>query len=122
MDASPQAVAAAPVRSGGVDVLIAEDSRMQAKMLERRLVAAGHTVRWGENGAEALALARQRRPQIVISDIEMPVMTGYEFCKAVKSDPALRTVPFILLSTLADPADGAPAAAHPRAEDQLVDY
>jgi len=105
VDASPQAVVAAPVRSGGVDILIAEDSRMQAKMLERRLAAAGHIVRWGENGAEALALARQRRPQIVISDIEMPVMTGYEFCKAVKSDPALRTVPFILLSTLADPID-----------------
>jgi sigma-B regulation protein RsbU (phosphoserine phosphatase) len=91
--------------STGVDVLIAEDSRMQAKMLERRLVAAGHTVRWAENGADALTLIRERRPDIVISDIEMPVMTGYEFCKAVKTDPALRTVPFILLSTLADPID-----------------
>ena len=78
---------------------------MQAKMLERRLVAAGHTVRWAENGSDALVLARQRRPDIVISDIEMPVMTGYEFCKSLKSDPSLRTVPFILLSTLADPID-----------------
>lgn len=105
MDASSKAATAEARPSGGVDVLIAEDSRMQAKMLERRLVAAGHTVRWAENGSDALVLARQRRPDIVISDIEMPVMTGYEFCKSLKSDRSLRTVPFILLSTLADPID-----------------
>jgi len=89
----------------GVDVIIAEDSRIQAKLLQKRLTDAGHAVRWAENGAEALKLARERRPDIIISDIEMPVMTGYEFCKALKSDPALRTVPLILLSTLSDPID-----------------
>ena len=91
--------------AAGVDVLIAEDSRIQARMLTRRLEEAGHTVRWGENGALALALARERRPDIIVSDIEMPEMTGYEFCKAAKSDPALKSVPFILLSTLSDPID-----------------
>jgi sigma-B regulation protein RsbU (phosphoserine phosphatase) len=96
---------AGALHSTGVDVLIAEDSRMQAKMLQKRLLDAGHTVRWGENGALALALARERRPDIIVSDIEMPEMTGYEFCKAAKTDPALRTVPFILLSTLSDPID-----------------
>ena len=93
----------APAR--GVDVVIAEDSRMQARMLIRRLEEAGHTVRWGETGVQALALVRERRPDIIVSDIEMPEMTGYEFCKAVKTDAALRTIPFILLSTLADPID-----------------
>jgi sigma-B regulation protein RsbU (phosphoserine phosphatase) len=92
-------------RVAGVDVVIAEDSRMQAKMLEKRLIEAGHTVRWGENGAAALRLVREKRPAIIISDIEMPEMTGYEFCKAVKSDRDLRTIPLILLSTLADPVD-----------------
>jgi len=91
--------------AGGVDVLIAEDSRMQARILQRALTDAGHAVRWAENGALALALARERRPDIIVSDIEMPEMTGYEFCKAVKTDAALRTVPFILLSTLSDPID-----------------
>ena len=89
----------------GVDVVIAEDSRFQAKMLEKRLVEAGHSVRWGETGAAALRLVRERRPAIIISDIEMPEMTGYEFCKAVKTDRDLRTIPFILLSTLSDPVD-----------------
>jgi len=89
----------------GVDVLIAEDSKMQGKILQKRLVDAGHAVRWAENGSLALKMAQDRRPDIIISDIEMPVATGYEFCKAVKTDPALRTVPFILLSTLSDPID-----------------
>ena len=89
----------------GIDVLVAEDSRIQAKILLRRLTEAGHAVRWAENGADAVTMARECRPDIIISDIEMPVMTGYEFCKAVKTDPALRSVPFILMSTLSDPID-----------------
>ncbi len=90
---------------GGVDIVIAEDSRIQAKILDRRLTEAGHRVRWGENGQAALDLVREQRPAIIVSDIEMPTMTGYEFCKAVKGDTDLRTIPFILLSTLSDPLD-----------------
>jgi sigma-B regulation protein RsbU (phosphoserine phosphatase) len=86
-------------------VVIAEDSRMQAKMLRRWLEDSGHRVRWGETGAQALALVREQRPDVIVSDIEMPEMTGYEFCQAVKGDPALRSIPFILLSTLSDPID-----------------
>ena len=92
-------------QQAGIEIVIAEDSRIQAKILERRLTDAGHRVRWGANGQAALDLVRQQRPAIIVSDIEMPTMTGYEFCKAVKSDAALRTIPFILLSTLADPLD-----------------
>jgi sigma-B regulation protein RsbU (phosphoserine phosphatase) len=91
--------------AAGVDVLVAEDSKIQARILVKRLTDAGHAVRWAENGADALAMARERRPDIIISDIEMPVMTGYEFCKAVKTDADLRTVPLILMSTLSDPID-----------------
>jgi len=104
-------VSHAPERGGPaqerrpVDVLIAEDSKIQARMLIRRLEEAGHTVRWGENGKLALDLLRERRPDIIVSDIEMPEMTGYEFCKTVKTDATFRTIPFILLSTLSDPID-----------------
>ena len=86
-------------------VLIAEDSRIQAQILEKKLHEAGFEVRVAVNGALALESARAERPTIVISDIEMPEMTGYEFCSAMKSDPALRTIPFILLSTLSEPED-----------------
>jgi sigma-B regulation protein RsbU (phosphoserine phosphatase) len=88
-----------------VTVLIAEDSRMQAQILTQKLEDAGFQVRAAENGAKALAAARESRPTIVISDIEMPEMTGYEFCSAMKGDEDLKTVPFILLSTLSEPQD-----------------
>ena len=88
-----------------IDVLIAEDNRLQAKILEDRLVRAGYRVRVGRDGAEALRLAREQRPDIIVSDIEMPIMTGHELCRAIKSDEELRTVPLILLSTLSEPQD-----------------
>jgi sigma-B regulation protein RsbU (phosphoserine phosphatase) len=88
-----------------VDVVIAEDSRIQSQILQKRLREAGYNVRAAPNGAEALELIRQQSPDIIISDIEMPEMTGYELCKAVKSDPQLKKIPLILLSTLSDPAD-----------------
>jgi sigma-B regulation protein RsbU (phosphoserine phosphatase) len=86
-------------------VLIAEDSKIQAKILENRLIAAGYTVRVAHDGAAALELARQQKPTLIISDIEMPRMTGYEFCRAVKEDSDLRGVPVILLSTLSEAVD-----------------
>ena len=88
-----------------VDIVVAEDSRIQARMLEKVLVDAGHSVRLAEHGGKALELVRELRPDVIISDIEMPEMDGYAFCKAVKSDPELRTVPLMLLSTLSDPVD-----------------
>lgn len=86
-------------------LVIVEDSRIQARILHDKLVAAGYEVRAAENGKAGLNLIRERRPALVISDIEMPKMTGYELCSVVKSDPELRTIPFILLSTLSDPQD-----------------
>ena len=88
-----------------ITVLIAEDSRIQAQMLSKKLVGAGFGVRLAENGAVALESIRKEPPNVVISDIEMPKMTGYELCSAVKEDPELRTIPFILLSTLSEPQD-----------------
>lgn len=91
--------------SESISILIAEDSRIQAKMLEEKLIEAGYEVRVANNGQIALEKVQEKRPTLVISDIEMPTMTGYEFCKAVKSDPTLKTIPFILLSTLSEPLD-----------------
>ena len=88
----------------GVEIVIAEDSRIQAKILERRLTEAGHRVRWG-GWPSCTDLVREQAPAIIVSDIEMPTMTGYEFCKAVKQDSELRKIPFVLLSTLSDPLD-----------------
>ncbi len=88
-----------------VDVVIAEDSRIQSRILQKRLLEAGYEVRAAPDGAQALELIKQKAPTVIISDIEMPEMNGYELCKAVKSDPQLKQIPLILLSTLSDPAD-----------------
>ena len=85
--------------------LIADDSRIQAKILEYNLLRAGFRVHTALDGAQGLELALQEKPHIIISDIEMPKMSGYEFCRAVKNSPQLRDVPVILLSTLSEAED-----------------
>ncbi len=85
--------------------MIAEDSRIQARMLQKRLESAGFDVRHGEDGVLALKLIREDPPDLIISDIEMPNMNGYELCREVKEDSQLRRIPLILLSTLSDPQD-----------------
>ena len=89
----------------GIEILIAEDSRIQARMLEKCLVGAGYSVRAARDGAAALKLVEEKRPTLIISDIEMPEMNGYDFCEAIKRDMELRTIPLILLSTLSEPED-----------------
>lgn len=65
----------------------------------------GFRVRTAANGAEALALARRERPDIVVSDYMMPLMNGADLCVAWRDDPALRAVPFILASAGIMPRD-----------------
>ena len=91
--------------SAPVRIVIAEDSRIQAKMLIKRLETAEYDVRWGNNGVEALKLIKEDPPDLIISDIEMPEMNGYELCRSVKTDPDLKRIPLVLLSTLSSPED-----------------
>ena len=88
-----------------ISLLVVEDSRIQAQVLSNKLTDAGYEVRTAENGRRGLEMIHEKRPTLVISDIEMPEMTGYELCRSVKNDPDLRTIPFILLSTLSDAQD-----------------
>jgi PAS domain S-box-containing protein len=88
-----------------VDILVVEDSAIQAELLRRTLTRYGYTVTIAEHGAHALAIVRERPPTLILSDIAMPVMDGYAMCHAIKSDPALRHIPIILLTALSDPED-----------------
>ena len=91
--------------NGDVKVLIAEDSATQAQNLQHLLEKHGYEVRVAGNGRMALDLARQSKPTLIISDIVMPVMNGYELCKAIKSDETLKGVPVVLVTTLSDAPD-----------------
>ena len=87
------------------DILIVEDSPTQAAQLEEILRVHGYTTRTAPDGLKALEAVRLRRPALVVSDVMMPVMDGFEFCRAVKLDHELRDIPVILLTSLSSPAD-----------------
>ncbi len=81
-----------------VEILIVEDSLTQAMMLKYILEREGYVVRTANNGQEALISISRARPTIIISDILMPEMDGYQLCKRLKSDPNLKDIPVMLLT------------------------
>ncbi len=89
----------------GGHVLAVEDSPVQAKRIKRFFDEKNIPSIICHHGAEALESAKEQKPTLIISDIVMPVMDGYEFCKQIKKDPELFDVPVILLTSLGDPLD-----------------
>ncbi|MBI5453961.1 MAG: diguanylate cyclase, partial [Deltaproteobacteria bacterium] len=87
------------------EILIIEDSPVQAEALKNTLSVAGYEAAIAHNGFRALEMVRKRRPCLVISDIEMPLIDGYEVCRAIKKDDQLRDIPVILLTVLTDKTD-----------------
>ncbi|RMH67827.1 MAG: response regulator, partial [Bacteroidetes bacterium] len=88
-----------------VHILVVEDSLTQAEQLRYALEQKGFCVTIQRDGEQALAWMQEHLPTLIISDIVMPRMNGYQLCKAVKDDPRLREIPFMLLTSLSDPAD-----------------
>ena len=88
-----------------VEILIAEDSPTQAQRLQHILQEQGYHVTVTTNGHQALEAARQCKPALVISDVIMPEMDGYELSRRIKEDPDLGSIPVILVTTLSDPLD-----------------
>jgi PAS domain S-box-containing protein len=87
------------------DILIVEDSHTQAEELKYLLSQEGCRVVVANNAKEALAVMNKRKPTMVISDILMPGMDGYEFCRRIRKDKNLSEVPVILLTQLSDVDD-----------------
>lgn len=86
-------------------ILIVEDSPTQALLLQETLEKKQFHVSIAKDGLEGLQKMKDAIPDLVISDIEMPRMNGYEFCKQVKKDPNYQAIPIILLTNLTDPLD-----------------
>lgn len=86
-------------------VLVAEDSLVQAKRIKRFFEDRQIPAKVCQHGAEALEVAKEEKPILIISDIVMPVMDGYTFCSKVKQEVNLKDIPFILLTSLSDPLD-----------------
>ena len=100
-------------------VLIVNDEPDQLRLMGTLLHKAGYSVLTAEDGSQGLALARRERPDLVISDVSMPNMNGLEFCRSIRADSELKTVPILLVSALQKDTDSVVAGLQAGADDYL---
>ena len=86
-------------------VLLVEDNEMNRDMLSRRLTRRGFDVVFALDGEQGVALARSEKPDIILMDMSLPVMDGWEATRCVKADDATRNVPVIGLTAHAMSGD-----------------
>lgn len=79
-------------------ILIAEDERDIRDLIAFTLRFAGHEVFAATNGEEAVAMAPKVNPDLILMDVRMPRMTGYEACRVMKQTPDLKDIPVVFLS------------------------
>ncbi|MHB8772704.1 MAG: response regulator [Syntrophales bacterium] len=83
-------------------VLVVDDSRTVRRLVTQALEEAGFRVITAENGRQALKRIAEQRPDLIISDVNMPEMNGIDFCKTLRADAALAVIPFVIMSTNSD--------------------
>ena len=86
-------------------VLIVEDDPVILRLLEVNFELEGMEVLLAQDGADGLELAKERRPDLVVTDIMMPKLSGIELVESLKADPMTAGIPIILLSAKAQTAD-----------------
>jgi len=79
-------------------ILVAEDERDIRDLVAFTLRFAGHEVVVATNGEEAVQTALQSNPDLILMDVRMPRMTGYEACKLMKANPDLKDIPIVFLT------------------------
>jgi len=111
------AVAAVPAAETG-NLLVVDDNAANREMLSRRLARVGHRVQVVANGPDALALLQQQPIDLVLLDVLMPQMSGYEVLQRLTADEALREIPVVMISAL-DEMDSVVRCIELGAEDYL---
>jgi two-component system cell cycle response regulator DivK len=99
--------ASAP-RSGGAmakTVLIVEDNELNMKLFHDLLEAHGYATLQTKDGIEAMKIARQKRPDLILMDIQLPEVSGLEVTKWLKEDPELRAIPVVAVTAFAMKGD-----------------
>ena len=84
--------------AGGGRILVAEDVAANAQLFRQVLAAQGHEVVVAADGVEALERIAERRPDLILLDLDMPRLNGYEVCRRVKQDPTTRLIPIIIIT------------------------
>jgi two-component system cell cycle response regulator DivK len=82
-------------------ILVVEDQEDNRQILRDLLGNAGYEVTEAENGEEAIAAVAQRRPDLILMDIQLPVMDGYEATRRIRTNPDLKFVPIIAVTSFA---------------------
>ena len=111
-------------------ILIAEDERDIRDLVAFTLRFAGHEVFAATNGEEAVEMAPKVNPDLVLMDVRMPRMTGYEACRIMKANPDLKDIPVVFLSAKGEESEiqqGLESGAEeyllkPFAPDQLTNH
>ncbi len=88
-------------------ILLVEDNEMNRDSLSRLLQRRGHEVVCAADGAIAVEMARQHMPEVILMDVGLPIIDGYEATRRIKADPATRTIPVIALTAQAMSSDRA---------------
>jgi CheY-like chemotaxis protein len=80
------------------NILVAEDERDIRELIQLTLSFAGHNVTTVPNGAEAVDAAQKIKPDLIMMDVRMPKLTGYEACRQIKQIDSLKATPVVFLS------------------------
>ena len=92
-------------------ILVVEDQEDNRRIVRDLLTTTDYEVTEAENGEEALASVARQRPDLILMDIQLPVMDGYEATRRIKADPALREIPIIAVTSYALSGDEEKARA-----------
>src|SRR6516225_4681138 len=92
-------------------ILVVEDQPDNRRILRDLLTSAGYEIIEAENGQEALEVVARERPNLILMDIQLPLLDGYEVTRRIKADPALRSIPIIAITSYALSGDESKARA-----------
>lgn len=92
-------------------ILLVEDNEMNRDMLSRRLQRKGYEVAIAVDGGEGVAMATSQRPDLILMDMSLPVLNGWDATRQIKADPALNRIPVIALTAHAMASDREQALA-----------
>lgn len=103
-DTNGATVASGPVAAPSLQpkVVLVEDDGLILRMYEKKLVLDGYQLFTATNGKDGLEIIKREKPALVLCDVMMPQMNGFELLKSVKADPEVSNIPFIMLSNLSD--------------------
>ena len=84
-------------------IVLIEDSKVLATALVGALKVDGIETHWADNGVAGVTLAKREKPDLILLDLMLPKLSGFDVCKMLKTDNATWRIPIVIMSTLSDP-------------------